>query len=311
MPRKTPGNYVPLDVNYPRDAAIRRAGEAAELLFVRSLAYSKGARTGGFIPDYDLDVVAAGLKSATRRIPALVREELWTPVDGGWLIRSWGRWNGETDGHLDASAKGNHTRWHVNKGVVDPDCDLCPESPADSGRESPGESLGESPGESQGKGREGKGSKNTPSPDGEAAFDRFYAAYPRKVGRKDAERAFQRAARDVDPERLVDAAERYAADPNQPTDRSKIPHPATWLNQGRWDDEPLPARLDGPRTPPPVGEHLPGSVVEDLIGPDVWTPPDAPAGMDSDEAWEWQRQRRLEHIAERQAAARERMGRTA
>ncbi|MDU6662576.1 MAG: hypothetical protein E6474_09775 [Actinomyces sp.] len=76
-------------------------------------------------------------------------------------------------------------------------------------------------------------------------FTDFYNAYPRHVGRKDAERAFKRAAKTVSPQTIIDAARRLAADPNLP-EKQFIPHPATWLNQGRWDDEPLPDRSSHP-----------------------------------------------------------------
>ena len=191
MPRKTPGNYVPLDVNYIRDGAIRRAGEPAELLFLRGLAYCKGARTRGFIPEYDLDVVAVGMKAAPARVAALVQERLWVASPGGWQIRSWERWNGEDDGHVQAGAKGNHIRWHVNEGRPDPDCDLCSDSQADSHRDShsdppatpegitEGTPEGTPEGVSQGKGREGKGrtTSDEPSqrPDVEALCERLAA----------------------------------------------------------------------------------------------------------------------------------------
>ena len=73
-------------------------------------------------------------------------------------------------------------------------------------------------------------------------FERFYAAYPRKVGKIDAERAFEKATRRTDAATVIAAAERFAADPNLPSGprRNLIPHPATWLNKGRFlDEEPL------------------------------------------------------------------------
>lgn len=78
-----------------------------------------------------------------------------------------------------------------------------------------------------------------------AAFQAFYSAYPRKVGREGAERAFAKAAKRTGSfQVIIDGARRLAADPNLPSgkDRNFIPHPTTWLNQGRWDDEPLPPR---------------------------------------------------------------------
>ena len=94
---KLPGPYVPLDVDYARDEAIRRAGEDAELLYLRGLAYSKGHYKDGFIPDYDLAVPAVGMRRVPARVAALVREDLWIPVSGGWQIRSWHDWNETSD----------------------------------------------------------------------------------------------------------------------------------------------------------------------------------------------------------------------
>lgn len=90
---KMPGPYVPLDVNYSRDRAIAAAGEAAELLFVRGMAYCKSSYTEGFIADFELPIVAARLGKVRQRVESLVREELWLAVPGGWHVRSWSRWN--------------------------------------------------------------------------------------------------------------------------------------------------------------------------------------------------------------------------
>lgn len=72
-------------------------------------------------------------------------------------------------------------------------------------------------------------------------FAEFYLIYPRKVGREAARKAFEKAVKATTPEAVIEGARRFAADPNLP-DKQFIPHPATWLNAGRWDDEPLPPR---------------------------------------------------------------------
>ncbi|UOE45494.1 hypothetical protein [Agromyces larvae] len=75
-------------------------------------------------------------------------------------------------------------------------------------------------------------------------FDAFYAEYPRHVGKQAAAKKFAALTRGH-PElvgAILDGVHRYATDPNLP-DKNYIPHPATWLNQGRWDDEPLPPRV--------------------------------------------------------------------
>ena len=76
-----------------------------------------------------------------------------------------------------------------------------------------------------------------------AIFEDFWRAYPRKVGKRAARDAFTEAVREVDPQVILAAAKRYAADPNR--EPQFTAHPTTWLRQGRWDDEPLPARSSG------------------------------------------------------------------
>lgn len=70
----------------------------------------------------------------------------------------------------------------------------------------------------------------------EAAFEDFWRAYPKKAGKIDARKAWAAAVkRGASPEHLAASAARYAAHP--PDDPKFIPHPATWLNKGRYDDE--------------------------------------------------------------------------
>ena len=81
-----------------------------------------------------------------------------------------------------------------------------------------------------------------------AAFQSFYTTYPRKAGKEAARRAFVKASKRLGGyQEIIDGARRFAADPNLP-EKQFIPHPATWLNAGRWDDEPLPSRGDARRT---------------------------------------------------------------
>lgn len=70
-----------------------------------------------------------------------------------------------------------------------------------------------------------------------AKFDRFWSAYPEKVGKAAARRAFERVAksRAVTFDALMAGLDRYIA--GKPPDRSWC-HPTTWLNQGRWEDAP-------------------------------------------------------------------------
>ena len=81
----------------------------------------------------------------------------------------------------------------------------------------------------------------------DAAFDAFWQSVHIKTGKEAARRAFTRAVKRMQHEgiqkgdaevRLLDRMAAFARSPQaHPKDRSPI-HPATWLNQGRYDDDP-------------------------------------------------------------------------
>ena len=74
------------------------------------------------------------------------------------------------------------------------------------------------------------------------AFERFWTAYPRKVGKGRAEKLFVRLKPD---HRLLDtmltAIEQAKGSEQWQRDQGRyIPNPSTWLGQRRWEDEPFP-----------------------------------------------------------------------
>jgi hypothetical protein len=78
------------------------------------------------------------------------------------------------------------------------------------------------------------------------SFDRFWSAYPRHVGKQAAAKAFAKITPD---EKLLgvmlaalarqNGSEQWLRDGGQ-----FVPHPATWLNGRRWEDEITAARVD-------------------------------------------------------------------
>jgi len=74
------------------------------------------------------------------------------------------------------------------------------------------------------------------------AFDRFWSVYPRKAGKQDAQRSFERALKVATLDEILAGAQKYADDPNRVAQFTA--HPSTWLNQGRWSDDPLPRRTN-------------------------------------------------------------------
>jgi hypothetical protein len=86
------------------------------------------------------------------------------------------------------------------------------------------------------------------SPKGDQWFDAFWASVHLKVGKANAEKAFAKAVKRVAQEReclmheaaehIVERMKAFARTPQaNPADHSPV-HPATWLNGGRYDDDP-------------------------------------------------------------------------
>lgn len=125
-----------------------------------------------------------------------------------------------------------------------------------------------------------------PTPDTAALaleFADFYRAYPRKVARMAAERAYAKARNSATAETILAGLARFEF----PADPKYTPHPASWLNGRRWEDEaPAPladdpwglkAWLAGPNAPQrPTERHWLWTyeqcveVMEDTGLPETW-----------------------------------------
>ncbi len=81
-------------------------------------------------------------------------------------------------------------------------------------------------------------------------FNRFWAAYPKRVGKTAARKAFAKIKPDDQMMDVILEAVEFQGNSDQwKRDGGQyIPNPATWLNQGRWEDE---------LTIPNQGEQLP------------------------------------------------------
>ena len=79
-------------------------------------------------------------------------------------------------------------------------------------------------------------------------FEQFWKLYPRRVAKADAMKAYAKVMKGPDAptvDRLLEAVTRYA---KAQTDPKYVAYPATWLRQGRWEDEQeAPAAAPKPR----------------------------------------------------------------
>ena len=70
-------------------------------------------------------------------------------------------------------------------------------------------------------------------------FEEFWKAYPKKIGKDAARRTFEKRkiTAEMMPSVIQSVRKQCQSDAWKKDDGQFIPHPATWLNQGRWQDE--------------------------------------------------------------------------
>lgn len=128
---KRRGSYAPLSSHYYKDDKVIRAGEKAELLYVRGLAFCADVLNDGFISDAQLAHVGVGLSNLKARAKQLVDTGAWERAAGGYFVTAWLRWNKSREDILEEGRKDA-----ARKGSQDPDQPLPPEPPPGDDRES-------------------------------------------------------------------------------------------------------------------------------------------------------------------------------
>ena len=78
------------------------------------------------------------------------------------------------------------------------------------------------------------------------SFEKFWSNYPRKVGKGAAEKAWNKSLQSTEEDAIIASLVAYKFS----EDVNFIPHPATWLNQRRWEDAPAGTRHEGPQLRP-------------------------------------------------------------
>jgi len=96
-----------------------------------------------------------------------------------------------------------------------------------------GEALGNAGREGKGRERKGDGHALLPS-----SFEQFWSSYPRKIKKKETLLIWQRKNLDLKIEEILTGLNHYKQSEQWCRDGGKfIPHPTTWLNGERWNDE--------------------------------------------------------------------------
>lgn len=233
MSEKSKKNGLPYYKRYPRDFIEGTIGMSFELKAAYSLVLDLIYMQGGNLPD-DARYISGLLGLSVRKWNS-IREDLIErdkiQVSGKFLTNYRAVIELESLRSLQDKQSENRSRPNKNKDLQSPRSDhtepepepdissltrtnniidLCPKVPAPKQEE--------------------------PEPD---PFTEFYEAYPRKVGRGKARQAYAKAVKDGASHREIMAGlARYQKHINlNDIEMQYRCHPATWLNQERWDDE--------------------------------------------------------------------------
>lgn len=240
------------------------AGVSAMGLWVRAGSWSAQTLTDGFVPEHMVPALADGNVGLAG---SLVEAGLWRRVKGGYQFHEWaerqpsrqsiedrravraaaGRMGGVRSGQVRRSA-GSKTEASASSKpeasasqVLEPPSRPDPSRPKEDQKHAlaPLADHAAPPGQV-----DLFGDTDDHPPPGEVVpirrkadetFARFWERYPRKKSKQAARKAWDKAAKKVDPEVLIEAAGRLAD--SKPNLKYTL-YPATWLNRGSWEDEP-------------------------------------------------------------------------
>jgi hypothetical protein len=253
--------WVRFDDRHPSKREIRKLSDAAYRLHHSAICWSSENLTDGFVADDDL-MLASDVRDPVAAVAELVMRELWQELPGGWIIHDFFDHSPSAEQvRSDRSAKTERQqRWRQNKlsgGTrVDASVDASTPPSRDASEDAapsrpvpsrpvpllpPEVDTSSSPADADDGPPPPKPKRPKTAPKTPDRFGEFWAAYPRKVARANAEKAWTKAVSyGTDPAELIAAAAFYALE-RKLQDPAFTKHPATWLNGRCWEDEPDPA----------------------------------------------------------------------
>lgn len=218
--------WAKIETGYLTNQKLMKLAPPAKLLHLQSILWSREQLTDGWVPDHMLPYLCAVACASSHDAEALAVHGLWEAGPGGHWIHDFLR---HQDSCEDVASE--RERWKANKAEQRQRRRSTGVSTEDTTGDSTGESTRVSPV------REEKRREVKQTPPLPPHFVEFYDAYPRKVGHKAALAAWEKATRTVAPQVILAGLHRLLP-ALRAKDQQYIPHPATWLNQGRWADLP-------------------------------------------------------------------------
>lgn len=246
------------DDGYASNRKVRKLSDQAFRLDVAGILWCAKYSTDGFIQEDDLPLLCSEIRSPNGKADELVTKGRWERVEGGWLIHDYLDYNPSAEQIQEERQlkTARQQRWRNRQyesrdGDVDASTDASRDGATDASRDGAPRArvpvpypsptpITTSPSSAGAEGHtqpKKTRAKRPAPPDG---FGVFWDAYPRKVAKAAAEKAYAKAlANGADPALILAGAEFYALE-RKLQDPQYTKHPATWLNAGCWQDEPDP-----------------------------------------------------------------------
>lgn len=235
--------HIQIDVDFSSHPKVIQLDPLAELLFTRMIQYAGKHLTDGFIPTAAIPLLTHNMKryfdldktiAPNVLTQQLVVAKLLRCRSKGWLIHDYLHWNlskhqvaeliekrkqaGKAGGIAKALAHATPIARQLseqNPSKIYPTPIPIPiPTPKTNSKELKTESVCE--------------------------FEQFWNLYPKKVGKREALKVWEKT-KDKPPLRDIALAidKARSSEQWQKENGRFIPNPATWLNQGRWDDQPI------------------------------------------------------------------------
>lgn len=231
--------WVKIDDGFCTHPKVLAAGPLAALIQLRAICFASQNQTDGFIPASAVPLLLLGFErlgidegsigdyasfghqaNDIDWAPIMVSNGLWDTVDNGYYIHDYLEWNlSKKDRETfkkqksKAGKKGMKARWGQSKRII---TDVITDDIT-----KPYHAI-----------------STSTSSLSSSEFEQFWDQYPRKIGKKAAMKAWHAAKDKPDLPRILSALAAAKQSSDWTKENGKfIPHPATWLNQGRWDDE--------------------------------------------------------------------------
>lgn len=228
-------SWIRIDDNCTQHPKFVRAGGQAGWLWLAGQGYCARLRTDGRIPKAAAHILQPG---GTRLAAVLVREGIWHDQGDHYEVHDYLEFQ-PSRAQLEERDRQRTARvraWRERKGVAHGDATVTPSHAQP--KRVPRRDCNAPPEPEP----EPQEPKNTPSRAARARgvrderFERFWAAYPRRKGKDAARKAWAKRKPDDDLV-MVMLSSIEAQQASDQWQRGFIPYPATWLNEGRWQDD--------------------------------------------------------------------------